>query len=122
VAAATSALEPALALARTRRTALYYEPRILATLAEARLAVDDRAGARSFLAEAAESVEQGRGWKLSACDVELARVRLLASEPTLDRVALERAFLLLEALAAELDAEPYRRQAKTERARLEQAT
>jgi adenylate cyclase len=122
VAAATITLEPALAIARTRRTALYYEPRILATLAEARLAVGDHAAARSFLAEAGASVEQGRGWRLSACDVLLARVRLLASEPVPDRAAFERALMSLEALAAELDAEPYLRQAKLERARAERAT
>jgi hypothetical protein len=63
-------------------------------------------------------VEQGRGWRLSACDVELARVRFLASEPVLDRTALEGAITSLNALAAELDAEPYRRMADLERARL----
>ena len=122
VAAATITLEPALALARTRRTALYYEPRILATLAEVRLTAGDRAGACSLLAEAGESVEQGRGWRLSAWDVALARVRLLASEPAPDEAVVERALTSLEALAAELDAEPYRRQAKLERARSERVT
>src|SRR3989441_1103098 len=50
VAHATSALETALGLARTRRTALWYEPRILATLADARRAAGDRPGARALLA------------------------------------------------------------------------
>jgi class 3 adenylate cyclase len=118
VATARSALETALGLARRRRTALWYEPRILATLADARLAAGDRPGARSLLAEARESVERGRGWRLSACDVELARVRLLASEPVPDPAAVERALASADALAAELGAEPYRRMAERERARL----
>ena len=117
VARATSALETALGLARTRRTALWYEPRILATLADARLAAGDRSGARALLAEARESVERGRGWRLSACDVELARIHLLISEPVPDRIAVERALGSLDALAAELGAAPYRRMAETERAR-----
>jgi hypothetical protein len=121
VAAATITLEPALALARTRRTALWYEPRILATLAEARLATGDRAGARALLAEARGPIERGRGWRLSACDVELAWVRLLASEPVPDRAAVERALASVDALAAELGAESYRRTAELERARLGQA-
>ncbi len=86
---ATSTLEAALELARTRRTALWYEPRILATLADARLAAGDRAGARALITEARESLARGRGWRLSACDVELARVRLLAAEPAADRTAIE---------------------------------
>src|SRR5437867_2769402 len=118
VAPATSALETALGLARTRRTALWYEPRILATLADARLAAGDRSGARALLAEARESVERGRGWRLSACDVELARVRLLASEPVPDRTAVESALESVDALVAELGADPYRRIAALERARL----
>jgi class 3 adenylate cyclase len=118
VAAATSALETALGLARTRRTALWYEPRILATLADARRAAGDRSGAHALLAEARASVERGRGWRLSACDVELARVRLLASEPVPDRSAVEDALESVDALAAELDADPYRRMAELERARL----
>jgi tetratricopeptide (TPR) repeat protein len=118
VATATSALEPALALARTRRTALWYEPRILATLADARRAAGDRPGAHALLVEARESVERRRGWRLSACDVELARVRLLASEPAPDRAAVESALDSLDALAAELHADPYRRMAQLERARL----
>jgi class 3 adenylate cyclase/tetratricopeptide (TPR) repeat protein len=116
VATATSALETALGLARQRRTALWYEPRILATLAEAKLAAGDRSGARALLAEARDSVERGRGWRLSACDVELARVRLLASEPVPDRTAVESALESLDALAAELGADPYRRMAELERA------
>jgi len=121
VAQAASALETALGLARTRRTALWYEPRILATLAETRLAAGDRSGARALLAEARECVERGRGWRLSACDVELARARLLASEPVPDRTAVESALESLNALAAELDADPYRQMAELERARLAQA-
>ena len=118
VATATSALDTALGLARTRRTALWYEPRILATLADARRAAGDRAGARALLAEAREPVERGRGWRLSACDVALARVRLLASEPVPDRAALESALESADALAAELDADHYRRMIDLERARL----
>ena len=111
----------ALALARTRRTALWYEPRILATLADAKRAAGDRSGARALLAEARETVERGRGWRLSACDVELARVRLLASEPVPDRTAIERALESVDALAAELGSDPYRRMAEVERARLARA-
>ena len=118
VATATSTLETALALARARRAALWYEPRILATLADAKRAAGDRPGARALLAEARESVERGLGWRLSACDVELARVRLLASEPVPDRIAIESALESVEALATELGADPYRRLAELERARL----
>ena len=115
---ATSALEPALRLARARRNALWYEPRILATLAEARMAAGDRPGARALLAEARELVEQGRGWRLSACDVVLAWVRLLGSEAALDRAVVESALASLEALAAGFGAQVYRRMADIERARL----
>src|SRR5262249_40260328 len=101
---ATSALEAALGLARTRRTALWYERRILAALAEATLAAGDRSGARALLEEADELLERGRGWRLSACDVRLARVRLLASEAVPDCAALEEAIASLEALAAEFGA------------------
>ena len=118
VATATSTLETALGLARMRRTALWYEPRILATLADAKRAAGDRSGARALLAEARESVERGQGWRLSACDVELARVRLLASEPVPDRAAIERALESVDALATEFGADPYRRMAELERARL----
>jgi class 3 adenylate cyclase/tetratricopeptide (TPR) repeat protein len=118
VATATSTLETALALARARRAALWYEPRILATLADAKRAAGDRSGARALLAEARESVERGRGWRLSACDVELARVRLLASEPVPDRTAIESALESVEALATEFGSDPYRRMAELERARL----
>ena len=45
---------------RARRTALWYEPRILATLADAKRAAGDRSGARALLAEAADLVERGR--------------------------------------------------------------
>ncbi len=120
VATATRTLETALGLARARRAALWYEPRILATLADAKRAAGDRSGARALLAEARESVERGRGWRLSACDVELARVRLLASEPVPDRAAVERALESVDALAAELGADPYRQMAELERARLAQ--
>ena len=54
-----------------------------------RLAAGDRSGARALLAEARATVERGRGWRLSACDVELAEIRLLASEPAPNRTALE---------------------------------
>jgi adenylate cyclase len=120
VATATRTLETALGLARMRRTALWYEPRILATLADAKRAGGDRAGARALLAEARESVERGQGWRLSACDVELARVRLLASEPVPDRPAIESALESVDALATEFGADPYRRMAELERARLAQ--
>ena len=118
VATATGTLETALGLARARRAALWYEPRILATLADAKRAAGDRSGARALLAEARETVERGQGWRLSACDVELTRVRLLASEPVPDRTAIESALESLEALAIELGADPYRRMAELERARL----
>ena len=116
--AATSGLERALALARTRRAALWYEPRILATLADARRAAGDRAGARALVAEARELVDQGRGWRLGAFDVALAWVRLLASEPAPDRRAIESALESMDALAAELDSDPCRRVAALERLRL----
>jgi class 3 adenylate cyclase/tetratricopeptide (TPR) repeat protein len=118
LASATSALETALALARNRRAALWYEPRLLAGLAEARRAAGDRSGARALLAEAREAARRGRGWRLGACDVELAWIRLLASEPVPDRPAIEGAIDSLDALAAELGADPYRRMAEIERARL----
>src|SRR5437870_5532434 len=116
--AATSVLERALALARNRRTALWYEPRILATLADAKLAAGDRSGARALLSEARELVDRGRGWRLGAFDVALAWVRLLASEPASDRNAIESALESLDALTAELGSDPYRRIAALERARL----
>jgi class 3 adenylate cyclase/tetratricopeptide (TPR) repeat protein len=116
--AATSGLERALALARDRRTALWYEPRILATLADAKLAAGDRSGPRALLSEARELVDRGLGWRLGAFDVALARVRLLASEPASDRAAIESALDSLDALTAELGSDPYRRFAALERARL----
>src|SRR2546426_358063 len=116
--AATSVLERALALARNRRTALWYEPRILATLADANLAAGDRWEARALLSEARELVDRGRGWRLGAFDVALAWVRLLASEPASDRTAIESALESLDALTAELGSDPYRRIAALERARL----
>jgi len=116
VTAATSALSTALALARTRRTALWYGPRILATLADARLAAGEHSAARALLSEARDSIGRGRGWRLSACDVGLAQVRLLASEPVLDRAAVARALEAVDALATEMGAEAYRRMVDVERA------
>ena len=115
---ATSVLERALALARNRRAALWYEPRILATLADAKLAAGDRSEARALLSEARELVDRGRGWRPGAFDVALVCVRLLASEPASDRTAIERALESLDALAAELGSDPYRRIAAFERVRL----
>jgi hypothetical protein len=117
LAMATSGLERALALARHRRTALWYEPRILATLADVRLAAGDHAGARALLAEASELVDRGRGWRLGAFDVARAWVRLLAAEPVADRAALGRALESLDALTAELGSDAYRRIAALERGR-----
>ena len=115
---ATTLLEQALGLARNRRTALWYEPRLLATLADAKLAAGDRSEARALLSEARALVDQGRGWRLGAFDVALAWVRLLASEPASDRTAIEGALQSLDALTAELGSGPYRRIAALERARL----
>ena len=61
VAAATRALDAALRLERTRHTALWYEPRILATLADARRAAGDRSGAHALLAEARGDGRAGTG-------------------------------------------------------------
>ena len=116
--AATSLLERALGLARDRRTALWYEPRILATLADAQRVAGDRSGARTLLSEARELVDRGRGWRLGVFDVALAWVHLLASEPESDRTAIESALESLDALTAELGSDPYRRIAALERARL----
>jgi class 3 adenylate cyclase len=121
VAAATCALDAALLLGRTRHTARWYEPRILATLADATRAAGDRARAHALLVEARATIERGRGWRLSACDVELAAIHLLASEPVPNRAALERALASMDALAAELAADPYRRMAELERARVARA-
>jgi class 3 adenylate cyclase/tetratricopeptide (TPR) repeat protein len=115
---ATSVLEQALVLARNRRTALWYEPRLLATLADAKLAAGDRLEARALLSEARELVDRGRGWRLGAFDVALAWVRLVASEPASDRTAIEGALESLDALTAELGSDPYRRIGAFERARL----
>src|SRR5262249_23134425 len=101
-----------------RRTALAYEPRILATLVEARLAAGDRPRAGALLAEAHASVAQGRGWRLRACDVALARVRVHAAGPGPDPAAVARPLDALEPLAAELGAAPSRRMAELARARL----
>jgi hypothetical protein len=111
-------LERALTLARHRRTALWYEPRILATLADAKLATGERSRARALLSEARELVDRGRGWRLGAFDVALVWVRLLASEPASDRTPIASALQSLDALAAELGSDPYRRIAALERARL----
>lgn len=118
LAAATSVLERALALARDRHTALWYEARLLATLADAKLAAGDRSGARALLSDARELVDRGRGWRLGAFDVALAWVRLLASEPASDRAAIESALEPLDALTVELGSDPYQRIAALERARL----
>src|SRR5262249_16366829 len=106
--AATSVLERALALARNRRTALWYEPRILATLADARLAAGDRSGARALLSQAHELVDRGRGWRLGTFDVALASAHLVAAEPTSDRAAIESALGSLDAVTAEPGPDPYR--------------
>jgi hypothetical protein len=115
--AATITLERALSLARERRTALWYEPRILATLADARRAAGDRRGADALLVDARRLVERDRGWRLGAFDVALAGVHLLGESPV-DRAAIERALESLDALAAELGSAPYRAIAARERARL----
>jgi class 3 adenylate cyclase/tetratricopeptide (TPR) repeat protein len=117
-AEAASALDRALALARTRRTALWYEARILATLADARRAAGDRSGTRRLLDEAQASIGRGRGWRLGACEVALARFRLLASEPDADRAAVAHSLEAVEALAAEMGAGAYRLLAERERVRL----
>jgi class 3 adenylate cyclase len=118
VTSAARELEAALDLARSRHTALWYEPRILATLADARLAAGDRSGAGALLAEASQAVDQRRGWRLSACDVALTRVRVLAAAPAPDRAAIANALVAADALAAGFGAEPYRRRVALERARL----
>src|SRR5262249_28266382 len=81
VAACARRLERALALARERRSALWYEPRILATLADAKRISGDRSEALALLTEARALVGGGRGWRLGAFDVALAWIRLLSSEP-----------------------------------------
>jgi class 3 adenylate cyclase len=116
--AATSVLEPALTLARDRRTALWYEPRLLATLADATLAAGDRSTARALLSEACDLVARGRGWRLGALDVARARVHLVVSEAASPPAALERALATLDRLTAELGSEAYRRIAALERARV----
>jgi class 3 adenylate cyclase/tetratricopeptide (TPR) repeat protein len=116
--AATRALERALALARDRRTALWYEPRMLATLAEARRAGGDREQARALLSEAHGLAARGRSWRLGTFDVALAWARLLASEPAADRASIERALASVDAVAAELGSDAYRRTAALERTRL----
>ena len=118
VTAASRMLEPGLALARDRRTALWYEPRILATLADAKRAQGDRPPARALLSEARALVELGRGWRLGAFDVALAWARLLGSEPVPERAEIARALASVDAVVAELGSDPYRRLAALERARL----
>jgi class 3 adenylate cyclase/tetratricopeptide (TPR) repeat protein len=115
---AIPALESALALARSRRTALWYEPRLLAALAEARCATGDREAAHALLSEARERVPERRGWRLAACDVALAAVRVVVAEPAVDRGAIERAIESLETAASELHAGAYLRIAERERARI----
>jgi adenylate cyclase len=117
-AAAASALERALALARDRHTALWYEPRILATLADAKLAAGDRSEASALLSQARALIDRGRGWRLGAFDVALAWVHLLASEPASDRAAIDGALESLDVLTAELGSDLYRRIAALERAHL----
>jgi tetratricopeptide (TPR) repeat protein len=116
--AATSTLGRALALARGRRIALWYEPRILAMLADAKVAAGDRSDARALLAEAGELVDRGRGWRLGAFDVALARLHLVASEPAADRAVIASALESVDAVATELGSDPYRGIAALERARL----
>jgi len=118
LAEATNVLERALALARERRTALWYEPRILAALADAKLAAGDRSAVHALLAEARDLVGRGRGWRLGAFDVARAWARFLASEPAPDRTAIANALDTLDGMAAELDSDPYRRIAASERARV----
>ena len=118
VPAATRVLERALALGRERRTALWYQPRILATLGDATLAAGDRSGARALVSAARELVDRGRGWRPGAFDVALAWARLLASEPASGRTATQRALEAMDAITAELGSDPYRRIAALERARL----
>jgi len=115
--AAAGVLERALALARDRRTALWYEPRLLATLAETALAAGDGAVARARLAEARAIIDRGRGWRLGVFDVALARVHLVATEPAVDRTAIDTALAALDVIAEDLGSEPYRRQAALARAR-----
>ncbi len=118
VTAATRVLEHALALTRTRRTARWYEPRILATLAETSIAAGDPSHARALLSEAHDIVARGRGWRLGVFDVALGFVRLLASEAGSDRSGIDRALDSLDAAVAELGSDPYRRIAALERGRL----
>jgi tetratricopeptide (TPR) repeat protein len=118
IAEAANVLERALAMARDRRTALWYAPRILATLGEATRAAGDRPAARALLSEARELVDRGRGWRLGAFDVALAWARFLASEPAPDRAAIATALDSLDGVAAELGSDPYRRIAALERARV----
>ena len=115
---ATSVLERALALARDRRTALWYEPRLLATLADAKLAGGDLVTARALLSQACDLVARGRGWRPGALDVARARVHLTAAEAASPPAAIEGALATLDALADELGSEPYRRIAALERARV----
>jgi ATP/maltotriose-dependent transcriptional regulator MalT len=118
VAGATGALDSALELAHTRGTALWYEPRILATLAEAKRTGADHAGARALLEEARAAAALRRGWRPGAWDVSLAWVRLLASESVPNRPEIQAALDSLDAVAAELGGTLFPRAAQRERARL----
>jgi class 3 adenylate cyclase/tetratricopeptide (TPR) repeat protein len=116
--AATDLVTAALALARSRRAALGYEPRLLATLAEAKAEAGDPAAARAILAEARELVARGRGFRLGACDVALAEVRVLWSEGDRDTADLERAGDRARAIAGEIGAGVYLESLERERARI----
>jgi class 3 adenylate cyclase/tetratricopeptide (TPR) repeat protein len=118
VVAATRTLETALALARAKRTALWYETRLVATLADAKRMAGDRLAASVLLAEAHDAAKTGRGWRSSACDVELCRVRFLASDPNPDPIEIERALASLDGLAGAMGATAYQRMAQLERDRM----
>ena len=72
----------------------------------------------ALLGEARDAEKSGRGWRLSACDVELCRIRFLASEPIPDPIEIERALASLDAIAGAMGATAYQRMAKLERNRL----
>jgi len=119
VATATSALETALGIARTRHTALWYEPRILATLRgrEARRRATAPEPALSWPKPATPSSGDGAGDSAPATSSWRGSVSSPQS-PSRTAAAIERALESVDALAAELDADPYRRMAELERARL----
>ena len=62
--------------------------------------------------------DRGRGWQLGALDAATTRVHLLQSEPGSTRAEIDLALEALDALAARLGSEPYRRLAALERARV----